>query len=74
MTNGFSRKIEKHVAAISLHFMYYSFACVAGVRSELGLWPIPDIAIAAVATSLCGGFALFESVVKGSAVNPEQSD
>lgn len=25
LTNGFSKKIENHVAAISLHFMYYNF-------------------------------------------------
>jgi len=23
--NGFSKKIENHVAALSLHFMYYNF-------------------------------------------------
>lgn len=26
LTNGFSKKIENHVHAISLHFMYYNFA------------------------------------------------
>jgi hypothetical protein len=25
LTNGFSKKIENHVAAMSLHFMYYNF-------------------------------------------------
>ncbi len=25
LTNGFSKKIENHIAAISLHFMYYNF-------------------------------------------------
>jgi hypothetical protein len=26
LTNGFSKKLENHIAAISLHFMYYNFA------------------------------------------------
>jgi IS1 family transposase len=26
LTNGFSRKIENHVAAVALHFMFYNFA------------------------------------------------
>ena len=26
ITNAFSKKIENHCAAISLHFMYYNFA------------------------------------------------
>ena len=25
LTNGFSKKLENHVAAVSLHFMYYNF-------------------------------------------------
>jgi hypothetical protein len=25
LTNGFSKKLENHIAAISLHFMYYNF-------------------------------------------------
>jgi hypothetical protein len=26
LTNGFSKKIENHAHAVSLHFMYYNFA------------------------------------------------
>jgi len=25
LTNGFSKKVENHVAAVSLHFMHYNF-------------------------------------------------
>jgi IS1 family transposase len=46
LTNGFSKKLENHIAAISLHFMYYNFcrihqtlrvtpAMAAGVSSRL---------------------------------------
>ena len=28
LTNGFSKKIENHMYAIALHFMYYNFARV----------------------------------------------
>ena len=52
LTNGFSKKIENHVAAISLHFMHYNFvrihqtlrvtpAMAAGVTDRA--WEIADI-------------------------------
>lgn len=52
VTNGFSKKIENHVVAISLHFMYYNFvrihqtlqitpAMAAGVTATP--WDISDI-------------------------------
>ena len=52
LTNAFSKKIENHVAAISLHFMYYNFvrihqtlritpAMAAGVTTKV--WEIADI-------------------------------
>ena len=52
LTNAFSKKLEKHMAAISLHFMYYNFARIhqtlsmapamaAGVTSKL--WDVEDI-------------------------------
>jgi IS1 family transposase len=52
LTNGFSKKLEDHIAAISLHFMYYNFcridqtlrvtpAMAAGVTDRL--WEISDI-------------------------------
>jgi IS1 family transposase len=52
LTNAFSKKVENHVAAIALHFMYYNFcrihqtlrvtpAMAAGVTGKL--WEIRDI-------------------------------
>ena len=52
LTNAFSKKVENHMHAIALHFMYYNFACVhqsircspameAGVSKTL--WSIGDI-------------------------------
>jgi IS1 family transposase len=52
LTNGFSKKIEQHVNAVALHFMYYNFvrihstlrvtpAMAAGVTGKL--WEIGDI-------------------------------
>jgi IS1 family transposase len=52
LTNGFSKKIEAHVNAISLHFAYYNFvkvhktlrmspAMAAGVTDRL--WEMPDL-------------------------------
>jgi hypothetical protein len=52
LTNGFSKKLENHIAAISLHFMYYNFvrihqtlritpAMAAGVTERV--WEISDI-------------------------------
>jgi hypothetical protein len=52
LTNGFSKKLEHHIAAISLHFMYYNFvrihqtvkvtpAMAAGVNSRL--WEMSDV-------------------------------
>lgn len=52
LTNAFSKKLENHVAAISLHFMYYNFvrihqtlritpAMAAGVTDRV--WELADI-------------------------------
>jgi hypothetical protein len=52
LTNAFSKKLEKHIAAVSLHFMYYNFvrihqtlpvtpAMAAGVTGRL--WSVGDI-------------------------------
>jgi IS1 family transposase len=52
LTNGFSKKLENHVAAVSLYFMYYNFvrihktlrvspAMAAGVTNHL--WDFADI-------------------------------
>ena len=30
LTNGFSKKLENHIAAVSLHFMYYNFVKIHG--------------------------------------------
>ena len=52
LTNAFSKKIENHMAALALYFMYYNFvrihqtlrvtpAMAAGVTSKL--WDVADI-------------------------------
>jgi IS1 family transposase len=52
LTNGFSKKLDNHVAAVSLHFMHYNFvrihqtlkvtpAMAAGVTDRL--WEVTDI-------------------------------
>ncbi len=52
LTNGFSKKIENHIHALSLHYMYYNFvrvhqslrctpAMAAGITKRL--WEISDI-------------------------------
>ena len=52
LTNAFSKKLENHIAAVSLHFMYYNFvrihqtlritpAMAAGVSDRV--WEISDI-------------------------------
>ncbi|MGB3272099.1 MAG: helix-turn-helix domain-containing protein [Xanthobacteraceae bacterium] len=52
LTNGFSKKVEQHVNAVALHFMYYNFvkihsslrmtpAMAAGVAGKL--WEVSDI-------------------------------
>ena len=52
LTNGFSKKLDNHIAAVSLHFMYYNFcrihmtlrvtpAMAAGVSDRL--WEISDL-------------------------------
>ena len=52
LTNAFSKKLENHIAAVSLHFMFYNFvrihqtlrvtpAMAAGVTNRL--WDIHDI-------------------------------
>lgn len=52
LTNAFSKKLENHLAAIALHFMYYNFARIhqtlrmtpamaAGVTSKL--WDVKEI-------------------------------
>src|SRR5208283_3668309 len=52
LTNGFSKKLENHVAALAVYFMYYNFvrihqtlrvtpAMAAGVTGKL--WDISDI-------------------------------
>jgi hypothetical protein len=52
LTNAFSKKAENHVAAVSLHFLYYNFvrihqklrvtlAMAAGVAHQL--WEMKDL-------------------------------
>jgi hypothetical protein len=53
LTNGFSKKLENHVAQVALHYMYYNFcrihkslrvtpAMAAGVTDHV--WSVEDIA------------------------------
>ena len=44
LTNGFSKKLENHIAAISLHFFYYNF-----VRTHQSLRMTPAMAAGVVA-------------------------
>jgi len=52
LTNGFSKKVENHIAAVSLHFLHYNFARIhetlkvtpamaAGVTDRL--WEVSDV-------------------------------
>src|SRR5450755_2999462 len=54
LTNAFSKKLENHIAAISLHFMFYNFvrihetlritpAMAAGVTDHV--WEISDVVV-----------------------------
>ena len=52
LTNGFSKKIENHMHAIALHYMYYNFCrihktlrCTPAMEAEVTkkLWSIEDI-------------------------------
>lgn len=42
-TNGFSKKVENHIAAVSLHFMYYNFA---RIHKTLRITPAMEAGIA----------------------------
>jgi hypothetical protein len=52
LTNAFSKKLENHIAAISLHFMYYNFVRIhqtlrvtpaMAARVTDRVWEIADI-------------------------------
>ena len=43
LTNGFSKKIENHIAAVSLYFMYYNFC---RVHQTLRVTPAMEAGIA----------------------------
>lgn len=42
LTNGFSKKVENHVHAIALHFMYYSFV---RIHKSLRVTPAMEIGL-----------------------------
>lgn len=42
-TNGFSKKIENHIAAVTLHFMHYNFA---RIHKSLRVTPAMEARIA----------------------------
>ncbi len=41
-TNAFSKKVENHLAAISLHFMYYNFCCT---QQSLRITPAMEVGV-----------------------------
>ena len=56
LTNGFSKKIENHIAAVSIHFIHYNFARIhttlrvtpamaAGISDHV--WGLEEIALLA---------------------------
>jgi hypothetical protein len=47
LTNGFSKKLENHIAAISLHFMYYNF-----IRTHQTLRMTPAMAAKVVSSPM----------------------
>jgi hypothetical protein len=50
LTNGFSKKLQNHEAAVALHYMWYNF-----VRSQQSLRVTPAMA-AGVSQRACGAF------------------
>lgn len=61
LTNGFSKKLENHRAAIALHFSYYNFCRIHGSlrvtpAMEAGItdhvWSLPELLATAAAVSL----------------------
>ena len=49
LTNGFSKKIEMHIHAVSLHFMHYNFA---RIHKSLKVTPAMEAGIAAHVLSI----------------------
>lgn len=44
LTNGFSKKIENHMHAVALHYMYYNFVRIheyPAIHSRNGRWRYP---------------------------------
>lgn len=57
LTNGFSKKVENHMAAIALHFMYYNFA---RIHQTLRVTPAMEAGVANHAWSVEEIVALLE--------------
>ena len=49
LTNGFSKKLENHMAAVSLYFMFYNFA---RVHQTFRVTPAMEAGIAATCRAL----------------------
>lgn len=67
LTNGFSKKLENHVAAISLHFMYYNFV---RIHQTLRITPAMAAGIADRAWEVLDIVRLLE---EGEALKPEEA-
>ena len=61
LTNGFSKKLENHRAAIALHFAYYNFCRIHGslrvtpaMEAEITdhVWTLPELLASAAAVCL----------------------
>jgi len=61
LTNGFSKKLENHVAAVSLHYMHYNFA---RVHKTLRVTPAMEAGIADHVWTVGEIVALLEAVEK----------
>ena len=56
-TNGFSKKIENHIAAVTLHFMHYNFA---RIHKSLRVTPAMEARIADYVWEIEESLALLE--------------
>jgi hypothetical protein len=63
LTNGFSKKVENHEAAVALHFMHYNFA---HVHQTLRVTPAMEAGIADHVWSLTEIVSLLEQPINKS--------
>jgi hypothetical protein len=51
LTNAFRKKVENHVAALSLYFMYYNFVRIHQTLRVVPRWPLVSLARCGVFTT-----------------------